>query len=172
MVFFVFFFTSTCVTGHECYGNGQECDPNGWYLVGAGVFPMTCCDNDYSCSSTQGGNGPFYCTQSAEEGVGVRKEGTIGLPQTRASRLRPEEGSHSLALDSARTLEATRALAAKANMQTEAIGTGYNLGEITIMALAVVGSITVVVKVFTACTRKEEYKAVLGDKNVEQPEEI
>eukprot|EP00492_Amphilonche_elongata_P001793 TRINITY_DN2152_c0_g1_i2.p3 TRINITY_DN2152_c0_g1~~TRINITY_DN2152_c0_g1_i2.p3 ORF type:complete len:58 (+),score=15.44 TRINITY_DN2152_c0_g1_i2:88-261(+) len=57
-------------------------------------------------------------------------------------------------------------------MQAEATGTSDGLKEVVIMALAVVGSITIVMKAFTACTRKGEYKAVVGDKKVEQPEEI
>eukprot|EP00492_Amphilonche_elongata_P001153 TRINITY_DN1695_c0_g1_i2.p1 TRINITY_DN1695_c0_g1~~TRINITY_DN1695_c0_g1_i2.p1 ORF type:complete len:132 (+),score=16.01 TRINITY_DN1695_c0_g1_i2:292-687(+) len=82
------------------------------------------------------------------------------------------DGPGTSALDSARTLEATRALAARASMRTEAIATGEPLSEVVIMALALVGSITLVVKAFNSCTRKREYTAVLDDKKIEQPEEF
>jgi len=168
MGFFVFFFALTCVTAfrsYTCAPQGHSCGPS----TEDTDLPGNCCSGS-TCGTTCMGHGcGWICLSNAEGAVGVRKEDTVGLPSTSGSL---EEGSHTSALESARTLEVTRALAAKANMQTEAIGTGYNLGEIAIMALAVVGSITVFVNAFTACTPKEEYKAVLGDKNVEQLEEI
>jgi len=59
-------------------------------------------------------------------------------------------------------------LAAKANMQTEAIGDIATLE----FALAVVGSIAIVATVFSRCTRKSEYKTVVGNESSEQSEEI
>jgi len=204
----------------SCVATGEICEPSA-------VNQECCLDWQATCHTRPDEDSNKRCYLSE---VGVRKEATLGTPNRRASRLRPEkgvsgllscmdddaglvglakendfndvtgcadvpgnyctnskvvtlcpvtcaaqsgcDGTRTLALDSARTLEATRALAAKASMRTEAIATGDDLSEFFIMALAVVGSITVVVKAFTSCTRKREYKAVLDDKKIEQPEEI
>lgn len=204
----------------NCVATGEICDSSA-------TSGECCLDWQATCETRPGEHAQRRCYLS---GVGARKEATLGTPNRRASRLRPEkgvsgllscmdddaglvglakendfndvtgcadvpdnyctnskvvtlcpvtcaaqsgcDGTRTLALDSTRTLEATRALAAKASMRTEAIATGDDLSEFFILALAVVGSITVVVKAFTSCTRKREYTAVLDDKKIEQPGEI
>jgi len=56
----------------------------------------------------------------------------------------------------------------KDSMWTEAIGSNMNPGEIVVIGLAVVGSITIVAKLFTNCTRKAEYNTVPGEKNSQE----
>jgi len=66
------------------------------------------------------------------------------------------------------TCTAQSGCGAKENMQAQAIGSIANPGEIAVMALAVVGSITIISKVFTSCTRKVGYNVVLEEKNSEE----
>jgi len=66
------------------------------------------------------------------------------------------------------TCTAQSGCGAKENMQAQAIGSNTNPGEIAVMAFAVVGSITIIAKVFTSCTRKVEYNVVPEEKNSQE----
>merc|ERR1711951_335552 len=59
-----------------------------------------------------------------------------------------------------------------AKMSDQAIGSYTDPAEVVVFALAAVGAITLIVKAFTHCKRKTEYKTVLDNQNVEEIQKL